>query len=286
MVRVMAVMLRAAMPPAALAAPGCPLVASAVLVVTLRQGTAATAMPRELVVAMPRQATTLPAVPIVPVPMVLRLLAEPAMVQTARPTVPRVVRQTQVQAMLAAALVVSVPVAVARAASLRAVPRRTRTRVLPVVPRIAGPVVSVGIAMLAAEPAVLVVMPTAALAGMPTVVPVVPRTAVPAVTPMADPRALGTAAARLVVSVLEQLQRPMQRVTPPAVLVVLAIPEPVVQARVVPRRLLRLRVEQGLWVVPRTAVPAVQRLVVMVVPVEQGLVLPVPRVRVVLPLVA
>jgi hypothetical protein len=103
---------------------------------------------------------------------------------------------------------------------------------------------------------------------------------------MADPRALGTAAARLVVSVLEQLQRPMQRVTPPAVLVVLAIPEPVVQARVVPRRLLRLRVEPGLWVVPRTAVPAVQRLVVMVVPVEQELVLPVPRVRVVLPLVA
>jgi hypothetical protein len=78
----------------------------------------------------------------------------------------------------------------------------------------------------------------------------------------------------------------MQQVTPPAVPAVLAIAEPVVLARVVPRLVPRLQVVQGLWAVPRTAVPADRPLVVREVLVEQGTVLPEPRVRAALPLVA
>jgi hypothetical protein len=262
----MAVVPRAVMPPAVMAVT---LRVTAVMAVTLRTpGTAARVMPRALVVAVPPQATTLPVVPTVLVQVVIRPLAEPALVQMARPTVPRVVQQTRVQAMLAAVLVVSVRVVAPQAALRPALLRPIRIQVLPVAPRIAEPVVPVGRPVPAAEPAELVVTPIAELAGMPIAEPVVPGTAVLAVTRLVDPRAPETAAARPVVSVPEQLRRLMQRVTPTAVPVVRRIPEPVVRARAVRRRLPRPRVAQGLSVVPRIAAPAVRRLVVLAVPAE------------------
>jgi len=232
------------------------------------------------------QATTLLAVPTVPLPAAILLLAETAPVQLAQPTVPRVVQQTRVQAMLAAVLVVSVRVVSARVAPRLAAPPRTPIRVVPVGPRIAEPAAVVGTAVRAALPPELVGMPIAEPAGMPIVEPVVPRTAVPAVTRLVDPQVAGIAVAAPVVRVLEALLRAMQVAIPTAVLVVPRTADLVGRVLVVRRPPPRLRAVQDLLAVPRTAVPAVQRLAVTAVPAEQGQVVSVLRVRAVRPLVA
>jgi hypothetical protein len=218
--------------------------------------------------------------------MVLRVPVVPAMVQQARRTVPRVVQQPRVQVTLPVALVVLVREVAGRVAPRMAAPRRTRIRVLPVGPRIAVPVVPVDPALRPAGPLELVVLLIAELVGMPIAEPVVPGAAVPAVIPMVDPRVAVRAATLPAAPVLELPEPPTQRVTLPAVLAVPRPPELVARVRVLPRPRPRPRVVQDLSVVPRTAVPVAQRLVVLAVPAEQVRVVPVPRARAVLLMVA
>jgi hypothetical protein len=172
-------------------------------------------------------------------------------------------------------------------------PRRTPTRVLAVEPGIAalvGPRTAVAVLV---ERLVLVVMPTVGLAVLgpaelvvvPTVVRVVPGPAGPVAQVLAR-RTGARLETRPVVLVLEPPGRVMRRVTPRAVPAVPEAQVPVVLVRARPRPVERLRAEQDPLAAPRTAVRVAQRLVVTAVPAEPARVVPVPRVRAVLPMAA